>query len=403
MNRREFLALTAGTAVLPNVVAEEKKTIKLVSSLPRTGSAKGQTDTIVNGIRMAIDEYRKQLPFEIEYEDFDDATPAMGQWDPIAEKQNAEKAVKDEDVMAMIGPYNSGAAKVSMPILNEAGLVQITPAATWPGLSKKTKWSDPKEPDIYRPAKTITFCRVCPTDDTQGQLTAAFAANDLKAKSVYVLDDGEHYGQMCATTFAAECKKQGIKLLGQESIDILAKDYRALMAKVKKTDPDAVYFGGTTQSKAPDIAKDFTASGMKCPLILPDGCYENVFIEVAGADNVNGRCFVTIGGVDISQLTGHGAAFVKKYKARHAAEPEAYAVYGYEAALVILEAIKGVGKKDREAIRKAVVGTKNFDKGILGKWSFDANGDTTLQQITVSKIEDGKFVPMKVVTADPAK
>jgi branched-chain amino acid transport system substrate-binding protein len=110
-----------------------------------------------------------------------------------------------------------------------------------------------------------------------------------------------------------------------------------------------------------------------------------------------------MGGIDFSQLTGRGADFVKKYKEKYRTEPQDYSVYGYEAAMVVLEAIKKVGKKDREAIRQAVLATKDFDKGALGKWSFDANGDTTLQQITVSKIEKGKFVPMKVMTSGEAR
>ncbi|HJZ59495.1 MAG TPA: ABC transporter substrate-binding protein, partial [Gemmataceae bacterium] len=106
-----------------------------------------------------------------------------------------------------------------------------------------------------------------------------------------------------------------------------------------------------------------------------------------------------IGGYDPSQLTGAGAEFVKKYKAKFQKDPEAYAVYGYEAAKVVLTAVKAVGKKDREAIRKAVLATKDFEAGALDKWGFDADGDTTLQQLTVSKIEGGKFKPLKVVTA----
>jgi branched-chain amino acid transport system substrate-binding protein len=129
----------------------------------------------------------------------------------------------------------------------------------------------------------------------------------------------------------------------------------------------------------------------------PDGCYENAFIESAGADVLNNRCYVTIGGTDPSQLTGPGAEFVKKYKEKFQTEPEAYAVYGYEAAKIVLEKIKEVGKKDREAIVKAVLGTKDFDKGALGKWSFDENGDISLQKLTISKVVDGKFKPVKSI------
>ncbi|HEY1190512.1 MAG TPA: branched-chain amino acid ABC transporter substrate-binding protein, partial [Gemmata sp.] len=139
----------------PGDGAEE--TIRIVSSLPRTGSAKGQTNTIVHGIQMAIDEYNGKVGnFKIDYKDWDDATAANGGWDGPTEKANAQKAAADPDVMAYIGPYNSNAAKISMPELNEAGLVQISPAVTWPGLTKKIKGVAPDEPEKYRPAKKKT-------------------------------------------------------------------------------------------------------------------------------------------------------------------------------------------------------------------------------------------------------
>ena len=402
MDRRTFLALTGAAAIASRANADDVKSIVIVSSLPRKEPAKSQTDTIVNGIRLAIADYATMLPFEVKYRDLDDADATMNTWDARLERDNAQAAVKDPDVMAYIGPYNSGAAKISMPILNVAGLVQISPATTYPGLTKKVPGEEVSgEPDIYRPSKRITFCRVCPTDDVQGPLTARFAATELKAKTVFVLDDRETYGQMCAKTFLAECKELGIKVLGRSSIDPRARNYRTLLTKVKQSNPDVLYFGGTTQSGAPQLAQDMVGVDMACPLIVPDGCYEIAFIKGAGAENLNDRCYVTIGGVDVTQVNARGASIVTRYKDKYKSEPEAYALYGYECAAVILEAIKTVGKKDREAIRKAVVGTKDFDRGVLGKWSFDANGDTTLQQMTVSKVEKGKFVPVKVITAEP--
>src|SRR5207245_7893842 len=100
-------------------------------------------------------------------------------------------------------------------------------------------------------------------------------------------------------------------------------------------------------------------------------------------------------------LTGAGAEFVKKYQDKFKHDPEAYAIYGYEAAKVILAAIRKVGKKDRDAILTTTLGTKDFNEGALGKWSFDADGDVSLQNFTISKIEGGRFKPVKVV--DKAK
>src|SRR5262245_11791876 len=129
----------------------DPNTIKIVSSLPRTGSAKAQTDTIVNGIKMAFDEAGNQVgQFKIVYEDLDDATAADGKWNSDRETANAEQATKDPDVMIFIGPYNSGAAKFSMPITNRASLLMISPACTAIGLTHEP--GDPGEPGIYPPA-----------------------------------------------------------------------------------------------------------------------------------------------------------------------------------------------------------------------------------------------------------
>jgi branched-chain amino acid transport system substrate-binding protein len=102
-----------------------------------------------------------------------------------------------------------------------------------------------------------------------------------------------------------------------------------------------------------------------------------------------------MGGVDWVALTGPGAEFVKKYQAKYG-DPEAYAVYGYEAAKVVLESIKKVGK-DRDKVRETVLGTKGFNQGALGTWGFDADGDITLQNLTISRVENGKFKPVLVV------
>jgi len=406
VDRRRFLSV-AGSGIVGGALAGcgsggggsgGEDVIKLVSSMPRTGSAKGQTDTIVNGIRMAIDEYGGKIGnFKIEYLDADDATAGSGSWTPELEAKNANEAVADTDVMAYLGPYNSGAAKISMPICNDGGLLQVSPAVTWTGLTKKVEGGNPAEPTIYRPSKKLTFGRVCPADDTQGPLAADFAKDILKAKTVYILDDKELYGQGVAGLFERRCKELGIVVLGRQSINVGQNEFKSLMTQIKGQNPDLVYFGGTTQSKGGQIAKDMKNADLTCPLLVPDGCYEIAFITSAGEENLK-NCYVTMGGIDTSSLKeGPGAEFVKKYKEKFKNAPEAYAVYGYEAAKVVLEAIKKVNKKDREAILKATLETKDFDKGALGKWGFDENGDTTLQQLTISKIAGGKFEVVKTI------
>jgi len=377
------------------LLAGYAETIKIVSSLPRTGSANAQAQTMVNGIKMAIEEVGgKAGEFTIVYEDWDDASPERGQWDPAIEAANAQKAAKDPDIMVYIGTYNSGAAKISMPILNQAHLVMISPANTYPGLTKPGL-GEANEPAVYRRTGVINYFRVVPADDIQGDVAAHFA-KEIGVKKVFIVDDRELYGKGVADVFKRVAGKIGLEVVGYEGIDPKAANYRSLVTKIRSSGADLVYFGGTTQTNAGQLAKDLVAGGAKVKLMMPDGCRENALIESAGKENLDGRAYVTFGGLPPSELKGKGAEFYTAYKKQFSSEPEAYAVYGYEAAKVALDAVKRADKKDREAIRAAVAATKDFE-GALGKWSFDANGDTSLKIMMVEEIKDGKFTPVKIV------
>jgi branched-chain amino acid transport system substrate-binding protein len=391
------LSLSLGVLAMACSVARaaDSPVIKIISSLPRTGSATAQAQTMVNGIRMAIEEAGGKVgTFTIAYEDWDDASPERGQWDPAVEAANAQKAVQDPDIMAYIGTYNSGAAKIAMPILNKASLVMVSPANTYPGLTKPGL-GEANEPQVYRPSGKINYFRVVPADDIQGEVAAEWA-KELGVKKVFVLHDRELYGKGVADVFKRACARLGIQVVGYEGIDPKAANYRSLVTKIKSTDADMVYFGGTTQTNAGQIAKDLVAGGAKVKFMVPDGCREQALIDSAGKDNLNDRTYVTFGGVPPSQLQGRGRDFYENYKKKFNAEPEAYAVYGYEAARVVLEGVKRAGKKDRAAITDAITNLRDFD-GVLGKWSFDQNGDTSLKVMAVEEIKDGKFTPVKIV------
>lgn len=381
------LLLVAALVALP---AED--TIKIVSSLPRTGSAGAQTGTIVNGIVLAIEQAGGAITldgksYKISYADWDDASPERGQWDAAVESANAAKAVADPDILAYIGTFNSGAAKISIPVLNKAGLAMISPANTAIGLTKPS--GEPGEPDIYRPSGKVTYFRVVPADDIQG-LAAARWAKALNTTKVFVLHDREAYGKGVADSFKRNAATLGLTVVGYEAIDIKAANYRPLVTKIRAAGAQLVYFGGTTQTNGGQLVKDLVSGGVDAKFLCPDGCFENAFITAAGAANCEGRVFVTFGGVPPKQLTGKGATFVAAYRERFKAEPEAYAVYGYECGNVVLDALRRANKKDRAAVIAALAATKDFD-GALGRWSFDANGDTSLTTMSGSMVKNGEW------------
>lgn len=381
-------------AASPIVVSTpgDPNTVKIVSMLPMTGSALGQAQTMVNGVKQALAETDSKAcdgKIKIEYEILDDATAAAGKWDPSQVTSNANKVAADGSVVAAIGHYNSGAAKLSIPVLNQANVAMVSPATTYPGLTKPGK-GEAKEPNVYYPTGTRNFARVVPADDLQGAVASNWAKS-LGVKKVYILDDQELYGKGIADIFETTAKAAGIEVLGREGIDIKASDYKALMNKIKALNPEMIYFGGTTQSNAGQIIKDMRNVGMTPEAVKfmgPDGIKEQALIDAAGKDAEG--VYATFGGLPPKELTGVGAKWYESYKAKYNAEPEAYAAYAFESAKVIIGAINKVCKNDRAAIRDAVLATKDFN-GVLGTWSFDANGDTSLTTMSGNVVKAGKW------------
>jgi branched-chain amino acid transport system substrate-binding protein len=330
----------------------------------------------------------------VKYESWDDASPARGNWDPALEAANADRAIQDRSVVAYIGPYNSGAAKISMPKLNQAGLATISPSTSWPGLTKPGL-GEPNEPMVYRPSGQVTFFRVVPADDLQGEVAAQWA-KELGATRVSILHDGELYGRGVASVFKKSAEKIGLTVTGYDKIDPKATNYRSLAVKLKQQSPDLLYFGGTTQTNAGQLAKDIRSAGLKIKYMVPDGCFESAFIEAAGKENLEGNTYVTFGGVPPNKLTGSGKEFFDRYVKMYGQAPEGYAAYGYEAAKVVLSAIAKAEKKDRAGILSAIRETRDFP-GVLGTWSFDANGDTTLKTMSGNEIREGKFELVKIL------
>ena len=372
--------------------AGDENTVKIVSSLPMTGASQGQSQTIVNSIQQALDETESKAcdgKITIQFEQYDDATAASGKWEPAQVTANANKAVGDQSVVAFIGHYNSGAAKLSIPILNQAEVAMISPANTYPGLTKPGT-GEANEPNVYYPNGKRNYARVVPADDLQGNVAAAWAQS-LGAKRVYIVDDQELYGKGIADIFEATAKKLGVEIIGRDGIDPKAPDYKALMTKIKGTNPDMIYFGGIVDNNAGQLVKDMRGVGMTAEQVKfmgPDGILVQDFVDAAGpaAEGV----YATFGGVPPTELTGKGKEWYDSYKQKFNAEPEVYAAYGYESAKVAINAINQVCKRDRAAIREAVMATKDFP-GLLGTWSFDENGDTTIKTLSGSQVKNGKF------------
>jgi len=380
-------------------------TLKIVSSLPMTGASLTQTQTIVNAMQLRVEQAGGKAcggKYTITYEPWDDASAALGKWDPAVETENANKAAADKSIVAYLGTFNSGAAKLSIPILNQAGpLVMISPANTAPGLTHAaTGLTEADEPAKYYPSGVRNYARVAATDDFQGPVGVNLMVA-LGVKTLYILDDQEVYGKGVADSVNQAAVAAGITVIAQEGFDPKAADYKALMTKISTSNnggvPDAIYLGAIVDNNAAQILKDKVAilgDNEKVKFVGPDGIFTAALIEGAGADVAEG-VYATTPGLAFKDIGDAGKKFAADYAAKFGATKEPYAIMGYDSMGAALKAIEDVcaaggDPTDRATVNKAVFAIKDFE-GALGTWSFDENGDITLPYFLVGQIKGGSY------------
>ena len=393
----------------PEVCKNKKGTssneIHVYSSLPRQGSNTAQTNALVESINEIIGD-KTVGNFTIKYTDLDDSSAANnGDWDGAVAQQNATTAANDPDAMVFIGHFNSGAAKLTIPILNAACLVMISPANTYPGLTTAVEGvTEPGEPDSYYPNGYRNYSRVISTDDKQGGAGAAWA-KELGATKAYVLDDTQVYGKGLARAWALYASQLGIEVVSangtSEGFDAKATDYAALAQKIKDSGADFIYIGSITGQNTGKVWKDLRAAMPDIKIMSGDGVFEESWYD--GTGDAGNATYLTFGGVGPNEQTSDaGKQWVADYKAAHDGDdPPVYGIYGAAAAQLALDALTRAGTNDRYEVLKAVFGTTDF-ASYLGTFSIKPDGDTTLAEATGYQVIDSWPPKFEKVLAAPA-
>src|SRR3954471_8058145 len=374
------------------------KTLTIYSSLPLQGASRPQSLDVINGEKLALKQRGgKAGSYKIKYVSLDDSTASAGKWEAGQTSSNARKAAQDKSTIAYLGEFNSGASAISIPILNEAGILQISPSNTAVGLTR-VQGADKGEPDKYYPSGKRTYGRVVPADHIQAAAQVTYQ-KDNGCTKLFILNDKEVYGKGLSDQVAPLAKAQGITVLGNQGIDPKAANYRALAGTIKSAGADCIFFGGITQNNAVQLWKDLNAALPSAKLFGPDGVAESAFSEKIGS-KAEKQTFITNPTLDPKLYPASGQEFFKEYKAKYGADPEPYAIYGYEAMSIALQAIKDAGAKgnDRQAVIDAFYKIKDRES-VLGKYSIDENGDTTLSDYGGNRIEGGKLTFDKVIKA----
>src|SRR5215217_1999528 len=375
------------------------KTLTVYSSLPLQGASRPQSEDVINGEKLALKQKGNKCgDWPIKYVSLDDATAAAGKWEAGQTSANARKVAQDDNAIAYLGEFNSGASAISIPINNEAGILQVSPSNTALGLTKGGAGAEPGEPDKYYPSGERNYGRVVPIDTIQGTAQAQYM-KDEGVTSVYILDDAEVYGKGVGKNTQAAAEQLGIKIAGNDSWDGKASNYRALASKIKSSGADAVFTGGIIDNNAPQLYKDLNAAMPDAKLFGPDGVATVDFTKEI-PDDVAKQTYMTAPTVSPDELPPAGQKFYKDYEAEYG-EPEneidPYAVYGYETMAVVCDSI-AKGGDDRQAVVDAFFATENKES-VLGSYSIDKDGDTTLSDYGGYKAEGGKLVFNKVIKA----
>ncbi|WP_443059638.1 branched-chain amino acid ABC transporter substrate-binding protein [Streptomyces sp. NBC_00443] len=365
----------------------DKTTVVIGVDAPLTGDLSALGLGIKNSADLAAKtankkEYVKGVEFKIEALD-DQAQPSVGQ-------QNAQKFISNKDVLGVVGPLNSSVSQQMQKPLNDAGLTQVSPANTGTELTQGDGW---KTGDSVRQFKT--FFRTATTDEIQGAFAADYLYNQAKIKKVYLIDDQKTYGAGLAASFKANFTKSGGQIVGTDHINPDDRDFNAVVAKIKKTGAEALYYGGEYPAAGP-LSQQLKDSGQKIPLMGGDGIYSGEFPKLN--KKAEGDLATSVG-KPVEQLDS-AKAFIKDYEA--GGYEDAYEAYGgltYDATWSIIEAVKlavegndgKVPSDGRKAVLDAMAKVK-FD-GVTGTISFDEFGDTTNHTMTAYKVKSNAWAP----------
>ena len=389
-------AADTGAADTEAAPAAPEGALVIATELPLQGASADASADTNRAVAMILEAAGgKAGAYDVVVKEYDNSTAAKGGWDDATCAKNAADHVATANEVAVMGPYNSGCAKIIIPVLNQdpsGPMLMISHANTNPGITKA--W-EPGEPDKYYPTGSRNYGRVIATDDFQGAAGAQMAAKDLGVKRCIVLDDAQTYGKGVARAFADAAKAVGIEVVAQESWDAKQPNYTALFEGFKALNPDCVYLGGINDNNGEQLIRDKVAvlgpNGDADPvkLIAPDGF--TGYPTVQALPEAEGM-FITFAGLPASALVaagGAGGKFVTDFKAKYGKDPaSAYAIYGAAAAQYILAAI---AKSDgtRAGITKAAFSGIEIpaEESVIGKaFGIGPDGDVTVRDMSIQRL-----------------
>lgn len=366
-----------------------EKSVAIYSSLPLQGPSAAEAVPLEKGIKLALAQAGDRAgPFTVVYIPLDDSTGPAG-WDPSQTAANARRAAADPRTVFYIGEFDDEASEVSMPILNQAGIPQVSPANTDAGLTTSQPGAEVGEPGRYAPTGTRTYVRIVPTDAIQAAADL-LTMKHVGCTRVAVADDGEEYGAGLAKLVEAQRRGYDIDLVRATTLDPSDPSFRGAVASIKAAVPDCLLLAGIA-SRA--TVRETVALHTALPtarIFGPGGMCTSAWTNPrdggvpAVIDPLIECTAVTL---SLSAYPG-GKDFLAAYKARYGiSNPSPYAILGYAAMSLGLSTIAGIGANgdSKSAVLSALFATTDRHS-VLGTYGFDRSGDTTLRSFGLYKV-----------------
>jgi branched-chain amino acid transport system substrate-binding protein len=368
----------------------DKGTIKIGSELPLSGKEASNGVPTLNGTKYAVLKRGKIKGYTIEVNSLDDAV--NGVHDAQKGAQNVQQFVGDSKVLGFIGPFNSSVAKAEIPVANQAHMTMISPANTNECLTKDLPAPECTfKPADLRPGGPNNYFRVAATDDYQGPAMADFAVDTLNLKKIATASDNETYGKGIADSFSKELTSKSGDPTPRQDFDVKSTNsFKPFESSAASANAQGFYFGGTDSNKVCIARQQMKSANFNAPFFGGDGIVTAQCITDA-ADNVD-NMYGTVAAADATQIPDAKPAiddFKKNFTGAN--DFGAYSMPAYDATNILLDGITkaiddaGGNMPTREQVRSRVAQTKDFS-GVLGKTSFDSNGDTSNKIISIYTI-----------------
>jgi len=365
--------------------------LSIYSSLPLQGPAAAISQQISNGEKLALAQAGGRAgAYKIGYVSLDDSNPNRGRWDPGVTATDAKTAAQDTSTIAYLGDYNSAATAVSLPLINAAGILQVTPGSPYVGLTSPLD-AGQDEPERFYPTGRRTFGRLQPGDSVEAAAQVALM-RDLGVSRLYVLDDQDPFDVPLAAIVAGEAKRAGISVAAHDSIATSAGAiYTGELKKITKSHAQAVFFAGAPGPGASALWRQLHTADPHLLLLGSSSMVDESFTAQIGAAGAN--TYLTTPVLAPQLYPASGQRVLNQYRRAFGAEAGAYALYGYEAMSVVLDAIRSAGARgnDRQVVIARFFATRVRDS-VIGRYSMQADGETTLARYGVDRVVNGRPV-----------